>query len=142
MPRASILRALANPMATFFCSGSDFGENTEIIQKPRFSYGFSMISGDRRASKSLKNLKKSTPECLGRPKSRPGWAGLARLAAQVANVGPMGVQWRRFPAQMDVWKGGVPALTREHLLGTRPRGRVGKGHRDWDRRLDCYLYTP
>ena len=65
----------------------------KTIEKPRFSYGFSMISGVRRASKSTKNLKKSSPECLGTLKNWLRWAGLAGLAAQVANVGPMGAQW-------------------------------------------------
>ena len=91
--QAAILRAPGRPMATFFRFGSDFAENMKIIEKPRFSYGFSMISGVRRASKSMKNLKKSSPECLGTPKNQPGWAGLSGLAAQVANMGQMGGQW-------------------------------------------------
>ena len=49
-------------------------------------------------AKFMKNLEKLSPEGLGPPKNRQRWAGLAGLAAQVANVGPMGVQmgvqWR------------------------------------------------
>ena len=52
-----------------------------------------MISKVWRVSKSMKNVKKSSPECFGMPKDRAGWAGLARWAAQVANVDPMGAQW-------------------------------------------------
>ena len=81
------------PHGHFFGCGSDFAENTKIMQKPRFSFGFSMISGAWRASKAMKNLKKSSPECLGTLKNRPGWAGLSGLAAQVANMGQMGGQW-------------------------------------------------
>ena len=41
----------------------------------------------------MKNDKKSKPECHGTPNNRAGWAGLARWAAQVAIVGPIGAQW-------------------------------------------------
>ena len=94
VPRASILRVLARPMASFFGFGIDFAENMKTIEKPRFYYGFSMISEVRKASKSMTNLKKSSPECLETLKNRLRWTGLAGLAAQVANVGPMGAQWR------------------------------------------------
>ena len=51
-----------------------------------------MISGVRGASKSMKNLEKSNPECLGTPANRPGRAGLAGLAgvvaAELAHGGP------------------------------------------------------
>ena len=45
-------------------------------------------------TKLMKNIEKSSPESFGTPKNRQRWAGLAGLAAQVANVGPMGAQWR------------------------------------------------
>ena len=45
-------------------------------------------------TKLMKNIEKSSPESLGIPKNRQRWAGSAGMAAQVANVGPMGVQWR------------------------------------------------
>ena len=43
-------------------------------------------------TKLMKNIQKLSPESLGTPKNRQRWAGLAGLAAQVANVGPMGAQ--------------------------------------------------
>ena len=49
-----------------------------------------MISAARMVSKSMKNREKSSLECFGTPKSRQRSAGLAGLAARVANVGPMG----------------------------------------------------
>ena len=45
-------------------------------------------------TKLMKNIEKSIPESLGTPKNRQRWAGSAGMAAQVANVGPMGAQWR------------------------------------------------
>ena len=45
-------------------------------------------------TKLMKNIEKSSPESLGIPKNRQRRAGSAGMAAQVANVGPMGVQWR------------------------------------------------
>ena len=45
-------------------------------------------------SKLMKNIEKSSPESLGTPKNWQRWAGSAGMAAQVANVGPMGAQWR------------------------------------------------
>ena len=100
VPRASILRFPGHPEAAFCQFYSKFAKFMKTIEKPRFSYGFSMISGVRRASKSTKNLKKSSPECLGTLKNRLRWAGLAGLAAQVANVGPMGAQrWPKWFSQ-------------------------------------------
>ena len=93
MPQASVLRVPGHPVAAFcrFCSNS--AEYMKTIEKPRFSYGFSMISGVRRASKSMKNLKKSSPECFGTPENRPGWAGLAgEVAAELANGGPNSIR--------------------------------------------------
>ena len=76
----------------------------KTIEKPRFSYGFSVISKVWRVSKSMKNAKKSSPECFGTPKNRAGWAGLARWAAQVAIAGPMGAQWGA-PIALGLQKG-------------------------------------
>ena len=45
-------------------------------------------------TKLMKNIEKSSPESLGIPKNQQRWAGSAGIAAQVANVGPMGAQWR------------------------------------------------
>ena len=45
-------------------------------------------------TKLMKNIEKSSPESLGTPKNRQRWAGSAGMAAQVANVGSMGAQWR------------------------------------------------
>ena len=44
-------------------------------------------------TKLMKNIEKSSPESLGIPKNQQRWAGSAGMAAQVANVGPMGAQW-------------------------------------------------
>ena len=44
-------------------------------------------------TKLMKNIEKSSPESFGIPKNRQRWAGSSGMAAQVANVGPMGVQW-------------------------------------------------
>ena len=93
VPKASILRVPGRPEAVFCRFCSKFAEFMETIEKPRFSDGFSMISKGQRVSKSRTNLKKSSPECLGTPKNRAGWAGLARWVTQVAIVGPIGAQW-------------------------------------------------
>jgi len=45
-------------------------------------------------TKLMKNIEKSSPESLGISKNRQRWAGSAGMAAQMANVGPMGAQWR------------------------------------------------
>ena len=80
-------------MAAFSRFLIKFAKFKKTMEKPRFSYGFSMISRVRRVSKLMKNMKKLSPECFGAPKNSAGWAGLARLAAQVANMGQMGGQW-------------------------------------------------
>ena len=45
-------------------------------------------------TKLMKNIEKSSPESLGIQKNQQRWAGSAGMAAQVANVGQMGAQWR------------------------------------------------
>ena len=74
-------------MMSALASVEELVENAKIMQKPRFPCGFAIFSGARRASKSMKNLKKSRPECFGTHYNRLGWAGLIQLVAQVANVG-------------------------------------------------------
>ena len=92
--QASILRVPGHLMAAFCRFCIKIAELLKTIEKRRFSNGFLMISGVRRASKSMKNMKKLIAECLGTPKSRQRSAGLAGLAAQVDNAGPMGAQWK------------------------------------------------
>ena len=60
-------------------------------------------------TKLMKNIQKLSPESVGTPKNRQRWAELPRLAAQVANVGPMGVQWRSNggPGGIRIANGGV-----------------------------------
>ena len=108
-PQVSILRIPARPMAIFLGFGRDFAQNVEIIQKPWFSHGFSMISGLGRTSKSMKNMKKSSPESFGPPKNRQRRAGSAGMAAQVASVGPMGAQWSSngSPGKLRIANGGL-----------------------------------
>ena len=86
-----------------------------------------MISGVRRASKSMKNLKKSSPECLGTFKNWLRWAGLAGLAAQVANVGPMGAHLWENGRPNGKFLGWGPTPTRQQLTEPGPRGGVGEG---------------
>ena len=45
-------------------------------------------------TKLMKNIENSSLESLGTPKNQHRWAGSAGMAAQVANVSPMGAQWR------------------------------------------------
>ena len=45
-------------------------------------------------TKLMENIEKLSPESFGTPKNRQRRAGSAGMAAQVANVGPMGAQWR------------------------------------------------
>ena len=80
----SIFSILMRPKTTKLGFGSNFAENIKIVQKPKFSYGFSLFSGIWRTSKSMKNHKKSTLECFGTPENHPGWEGLAGLARSVA----------------------------------------------------------
>ena len=79
----------------FLGLGSNFAENIKIVQKSKFSCGFSLLSGIWRTSKSMKNHEKSTQDCFGTPENHPGWEGLAGLARSVAlekeNKGQKGV---------------------------------------------------
>ena len=90
------------------------------MQKPRFFHGFSMISRVRRESKSLKILKKWSPECFGTPKNRQGWAELAGSAAQVANVGSMGAQFGT-PPGLGLQKGDSEPQSAERAGATYAR---------------------
>ena len=72
----------------------------------------------------MKNLNTSIPDCLGTPENRPGWAGLAGLAAQVANVGSMEAQVLENSPPNGKIEGGVLAPTRELLSGPGPPTRV------------------
>ena len=53
----------------------------------------------------------------------PGWAGLTGSAAQVANVGSMGSQWRANSRPRDARQD----LNYQQVAESRPRGRIGLG---------------
>ena len=108
-----------NPEAAFYPFCSNLAEFMKTIEKLRFSYGFSRISSVRKVSTSIKNVKKSSPECLGTPKNRTGWAGSTRWAAQMAIMG--------FGAARKLLNGVCGGGSNSEQLLTK---------------LDCAVYTP
>ena len=99
----------------------------------RFSFGFSLFSGVGGASKSMKNLKKSSPECFGTRENRPGWAGFdgldGEVAVELANGGPNSIrianEWKKPFRNRGglMFTPGPPILSYRplHAGGLRPR---------------------